>query len=402
MKSLLLLFAFIFAVSSNLLSQGMISIAPFDKYGKLPSKDIQPISDEEKEQLALIKSEIGKMDKGNNLNYYKSSIDRINGLLNDPDDPLNSYGKMLAFSLLKDIYLTHIISDDTCIYNSEKYSDEHEYDFYPTYDEESENNRIYALKLTKGMQVLNGFIDSAMFYADEERLTYFSKLRVQLMENTGYREIMNFEYHPPVEEEDEFDENWLHDLYNLDKQIKEMVVTKESGPAKIQLNKLLDAHRETNFNPFTGYINLGLGATSMFGKEAWFGGEFTVGYGSNKNLFLFFEPLTGEPNSNINFIKLNYQQSLNSDKKDYSFSIFNGAKIHLLSMNIAQFGWQTGSNFGDKARWFYRPEVGITYGCFTLRYGYNLMFNKSIRGFTEKNILTFKISYPLVRLGNYQ
>lgn len=55
----------------------------------------------------------------------------------------------------------------------------------------------------------------------------------------------------------------------------------------------------------------------------------------------------------------------------------------------------------DKMKWFYRPEIGISYGIFNLSYSYNLTFDKSIRFATEKNMFTFGISYPLVRIGDY-
>ncbi|NDA64361.1 MAG: hypothetical protein EBX50_20385 [Chitinophagia bacterium] len=85
-------------------------------------------------------------------------------------------------------------------------------------------------------------------------------------------------------------------------------------------------------------------------------------------------------------------------KQDFLFHVLSW-KHPLININLVQFGLHRGIT--DKEKWFYRPELGLSYGIFKASYSYNLTFDKAFRPNTEKHLFTFGISYPLVRLGAY-
>jgi hypothetical protein len=409
MKLLLKLTFAYFLINNSLYAQKkVIGLPPFESYGERPMQEILPKTAVEKAQFRLIQSVL-KIEENydDNQAMCLRQIKQLQQLINSKDSKLNGYGKMLAFIRIADIYINDLQKVDTCIFNAKIDYYDDEYNEYPEYEAHLKENRKFAEQMTNGVIVINALIDSAVYYTNAERKPYFDKLRVYFMENSGYREVMNYEYARPLNNEDMEPDYFSYDfepyeLSELKAQIEQISNVNGSYNASIQLERMLASYTESKFNPYTGYNAIGIGITGMAGKELWIGGEISIGGTTNKKHWQAVNSLTQEVNASFNGLKLSYMQSMNTEKTDFSFSLFNISKFAFLSIELLQFGKQNGPEFGDKARWFYRPEIGFTHGIFSLKYGYNLMFNKGIRSFTEKNLLTFKISYPLIRISDYR
>ncbi len=157
---------------------------------------------------------------------------------------------------------------------------------------------------------------------------------------------------------------------------------------------------ETNYYPYNDYMGLSLGFTSIYGKDLWIGGEFSVDAVANKNPFQIINRLSSELNYRTSNMGVSYMKNLRTNTNDLAFFPSRITNLFFLNFNLLQFGFQWGDQFIDNSKyWFYRPEIGISYGIFSLTYGYNAMFNKSVRDLTEKSIVSFKISYPLIKVG---
>jgi hypothetical protein len=169
---------------------------------------------------------------------------------------------------------------------------------------------------------------------------------------------------------------------------------------EVALN-FLNTINETDFNPFTVYRAISPGINTSFGKEFWYG--FELSYSPRKE---FYNPLTVR-HPFLGY-KTGYRGSLlgikllvNPDlsKKDLLFTVMDYHLTDFIYMNPFQFGWHLlGQN---NMKMFGRAEFGIHYSIFTLTYGYNYTFNEEMRPFTEKHMVNFTISYPLLRLGKY-
>jgi hypothetical protein len=161
----------------------------------------------------------------------------------------------------------------------------------------------------------------------------------------------------------------------------------------------LDDEERTNYVPFSSFVAIGLGATGAIGKGNWFGYEFSDEYVEYTNPFLWSHAVSGSPHFRFSFFGTSYLINMNDrSKQDLLFDVLN-FKHPLLNINLIQFGIHYG--VADKGKWLYRPEIGLSYGIFKANYAYNLTFDKSVRSLTEKNLFTFGISYPLIRIGKY-
>ncbi len=163
----------------------------------------------------------------------------------------------------------------------------------------------------------------------------------------------------------------------------------------------LDTKKTTKYNPFFTYDAYGLGISSSIGKEQWLGFEFSYDpVMETANPFKRYNPLLGyRMDTRISWISWTMLFNKNKDKIDFLFSICDVKNYNGFKVNLVQFGLHSSTQFNSKL--FYRPEIGYTFGIFTLSYSYNFTFDKAIRSSTEKNMLNFSISYPLIRLGKY-
>ncbi len=161
----------------------------------------------------------------------------------------------------------------------------------------------------------------------------------------------------------------------------------------------LEDKKSTDYVPFSSFGGIGVGAVGAYGKDTWAGYEISAEHVEYHNPFLLIHPLSGLPHLRFSLIGTSYLWNMNDrSKQDLTIHILN-FKHPLLNINLIQFGAHYG--LADKGKWFYRPEIGFSYGIFKLGYSYNLTFDKSLRSQTEKSMLTFGISYPLFRLGDY-
>jgi hypothetical protein len=157
--------------------------------------------------------------------------------------------------------------------------------------------------------------------------------------------------------------------------------------------------KTTEFVPFSSFNGIGIGAVGAYGKGTWAGYEITDEYVSYSNPFMLNHRISGGSHIRGSLFGTSYLWNMNDrSKQDLTIHILN-FKHPYLNINLIQFGAHYG--LADKGKWFYRPEIGFSYGIFKLGYSYNLTFDKSFRSQTEKSMLTFGISYPLFRLGDY-
>lgn len=182
---------------------------------------------------------------------------------------------------------------------------------------------------------------------------------------------------------------------------KKLLPQNLNGDERKVAQNFLTTMNETDYNPFVSYKAICSGINTSLGKDFWYG--FELSYDPYQE---FYKPRN--PKHPFLGYKRDYRGSLlgikllvNQDlsKKDILFSVMDYHLTDYIYMNPFQFGWHL---YGlNKNEMFMRPEFGIHYSIFTLTYGYNYTFNEEMRPFTEKHMVNFTISYPLLRLGKY-
>jgi hypothetical protein len=269
--------------------------------------------------------------------------------------------------LIKMQYLTlYIVKKDDKVYN--------------LYRSEMENYPDF-----KGVKEICDILDEIITLNLSEKTNRFLKnLRLEYIYESGaFDEI----------DPENYDWYYKSDLKNLEKNSN---ISKE----KLEIaNIFVKEMNDSKFIPFDSYIALGLGITGAIGKSEWIGYELSDDMVDNIN------PFKGNLLSESYYFRFNYFSTSylwnlrDRSKQDLLFSAFN-LRNPFIHAKLIQFGIHSG--ISDKLKWFYRPEIGLSYGIFHLSYSYNLAFDKSVRSLAEKNMLTFGISYPLIRIGGYE
>lgn len=269
--------------------------------------------------------------------------------------------------LIKMQYLTlHIVEKDNNVYNLYKSEREHFPDF-------------------KGVKEICDLLDEIIILNLSEKTNRFIKnLRLEYIYESGAFDDIDTE---------NYDWFYKSELNSLEKNTNLSQEKRDIG------NLFVKEMNDSKFIPFDSYIALGLGITGGIGKSEW------IGYELSDDLVDNINPFRGNLLSDSYYFRLNYFSTSylwnlrDLSKQDLLFSAFN-LRNPFIHAKLVQFGLHSG--ISDKLKWFYRPEIGISYGIFHLSYAYNLTFDKSVRSSTEKNMVTFGISYPLIRIGGYE
>jgi hypothetical protein len=227
------------------------------------------------------------------------------------------------------------------------------------------------------LEVLAWF-DKAINYAgDAGSKSYLKKGRMHYIVDEGFFYAI-------------MDENNL-DYSSL---IKSIAGLKNSPDEKRILELLNVDYNTLGYVPFGHYWGLNTGLIYSFGKDSWIGGEIGIDYVEDKNPFKNYY--------RFSWLSMSFQHNLNTGSNDISFDAIKLRQTGIFNLNASQFGFHQGLPGVDGVKWFYRPEIGLSYGPFSVSYAYNLTFNKDIRSLTEKNMLVVKFSYPFIRISRYQ
>lgn len=356
----------------NVNAQFFIGIPFLDRCRKMSKCDLcNPKSSKTIEYLdsldVLLNQAIGNDDKLSALNQLKiidDEIVRFNSMYatHQPDLTVEKeiYGRLLITKTK--LLIQSVIEKDNKVYNL-SFTD---YEDYPNF---------------KGVSEINGLIDEMIsLNISESTNEYLRELRMKYMyESYAF---------------DMIDEDFTWYSNQSIKSIKGVDDDRRNA-AKV----FLEDEKATNYVPFSSFVALGVGATGAIGKGTWIGYELSDEMVEYTNPFLLSHAISGSPHFRFSFFGTSYLINMNDrTKQDLLFDVLN-LKHPLLNVNLIQFGIHYG--VADKGKWLYRPEIGLSYGIFKASYAYNLTFDKSVRSLTEKNLFTFGISYPLIRIGGY-
>lgn len=252
---------------------------------------------------------------------------------------------------------------------------------YSPYRSDYFNNSATSLKLSRkeidgAMEVLMWF-DKAINYAgDAGSKSYLQKGRMHYIVDEGiFYAIM--------------DEKNL-DYSSLSKSVAGL---KDNSDEKRILELLNVDYNTSGYVPFDNYSGLNTGFIYSYGKDSWIGGEIGIDYVDDKNPFKNYFRMSA--------LSISFQHNLNTGSNDISFDAIKFRQVGFFNLNITQFGFHQGLQGVDGVKWFYRPEIGLSYGPFSVSYAYNLTFKKDVRSLTEKNMLVVKFSYPYIRISKY-
>jgi hypothetical protein len=301
----------------------------------------------------------------------------------------------LLLVLKVDLLVNEIVEENGNLYNLSRSLD---YDRYPNFI---------------GVTKINDLIEEIIaLNINEKTNTFFRELRMKYMIESSA-----------------FDENNVRNTYNnykTEPNLKivlkyELLMNKED--TTFSMNKIFDPYKSyikpptnsmlqsnatkqffldeklTGYVPFNSFSGVGIGGIGSIGKDFWSGFEISLEYVDYTNPFSYSNPISDSPHFRFSLFGISYLYNTTvREKRDFSFNFFNFRHPYV-NLNLLQFGLHKGVL--DDSKWYYRPEIGFSYGIFKASYSYNFTFNKIARSLTEKSLFTFGISYPLIRIGKY-
>jgi hypothetical protein len=378
-KILLTLIATSFVFSS----QGQFGIAL--KNSSIKCKAFKDISSEEKYKIETAYNE------GFNDTTYKMNVEPLINLYKQNQSTLSNIGQLYLIDKIIDTYIMDIIIDDSCIYNlNQTVFGQLNLGFETFTKIELEVHSIRLAMAQRGFEVLNYYFNTAINLADEETKNYFRKKR------------LNYIAHTPLLDE-LYEKNFLKDFQDGESwKLNNLSETIQNGIDKdINMSAFKQAKEDyaaTNFNPKTDYVGLNLGFSSFYSRDLSLGGEVSADWVQFANPFKFYDSFSSDFALRFSILGAGYHQNITT--KDNDFSFYALRLTNTIFFNVAQFGVKWGPSFpSDKAYWYMRPEFGFSYAIFSFTYGYNFMFDESVRDLTDRSVINFKISYPLIRLS---
>lgn len=244
-------------------------------------------------------------------------------------------------------------------------------------------------KAKKGALEIIDLFDKAIEYAEDEASKKFLK-----------RARMHYIVHTDL-----YDElSYLHNFdqyYTLNESIENL-----KGADKIIVETLNNDYVSTGSVPFTKYNGINFGINMLQGRSSWIGGEISLDQAGHPNPFkMTRSQISYAENFHVSLMGLGFSKNLSNESFDITGYLVNvrkssfGIISNVFSANLVQFGFHKGYSAGNS--WFYRPEIGLSYGPISLCYGYNVVFKKAVRPFTESHFVTLKLNYPMIRTSKY-
>lgn len=281
-------------------------------------------------------------------------------------EKLNSEKVILARLLLNKVKLLveDVIDEKGIVYNLAR----SEYESYGSFQGVNEVNALMEEIITLNIS------EATNQYCRELRLKY-------MVESNAFNDI-----NPE-------DESWFYDE-KIEKKLKNFPEDKI-----VAAETFLKDAKSTSFVPFNSFSAIGMGVAGALGRNSWIGYEMSWDFVEYINPFKWLKNVSGIPHQRESLFSCSFLFNANNpNQKDLTFSTLH-LRHPFININVSQFGLHYG--IASKGKWFYRPELGLSYGIFRASYSYNLTFDKTVRSQTEKHLFTFGVSYPLIRIGGY-
>ena len=393
-KIMRLIYTFLFILFINLLhgQKHAIGLPFFDTRSPKLDCTFCNLNDVDKEILKEVYAET----LGEEILECKEII--LNSISKNNSDNLNGRLIMYLFSLLGE-YSPDYSLNDSLIYN-----------ISGAWYIDNDSGNYFKQNEIRGTLYMIDLMDKGLAYAKTpetaarlniERFFYLSQSNVlDKLSLTPNEYIAN--YNELKAEVDPSIEMQIMEKYLEDKIAFYNVLSKnqtENNFDKLDKGEIEKKYKEIDriTGPFEYRRNyyLAPGVEYLVGKSNWITSELAFGV-RDRNIPYGLDLIPFK----FNFINVGINHDTKANRREYFISPLE-LKMKYFMLSAYRFGIHDSQLSSFKKGFFYRPEIGFHYGIFDVSYSYNLTFNKEIRPFTEKHLLSVGISYPLFRIGKY-
>ena len=96
----------------------------------------------------------------------------------------------------------------------------------------------------------------------------------------------------------------------------------------------------------------------------------------------------------MGFLNVSYLSNISTKDYDLSFSLFQFTSP--IVFNVTKFGFHK-SVIADQKYWYYRPEIGIGWNCFSIYYSYNIAFQNTAASFAQRHLVNLRIAIHIAK-----
>ncbi len=162
------------------------------------------------------------------------------------------------------------------------------------------------------------------------------------------------------------------------------------------------AYVQTNFQGDEDLLSITPSINYKRDNAHWVGGEIALEFSSNRYMYrpYRFERLDGYARMSFFHFGVNFQ--LPSDGlREYYFGLTRFSNLFGLYCKLVQFGFIRNIPNINKSAWFYKPQIGLSYGNFQIYYSFTHVFEKELRYVVPNHALNLRFSLPLYRIQQY-
>lgn len=368
----------------------------------------QPKSKSQREELNFIYKRIPAFtEKDYETNAFISHIDSLVRSI-ERNDKVSNYGKSAAYYELFR-YKAKFSSFDGKIYNYTKAMSvlRHgdldttvfnllEIDSSNFYFHRRGYEWIKDTAVFLGALEIIGDYQQAMFYANKDEKHY---LRISLLHYVESSKLFRFLDHV-IKRKD-----WLYkDYYFLEPATCQLYLDSlDENKLTPLIRQILitvnEAYSESKYFGDQNLLSITPSLNYKYDENHWIGGEIALDLSSNRYLY---RPYRNRGYARMSFFHFGVNFQLPSDGlREYYFGITRFSNLFGLYCKLVQFGFIRNIPNINKSAWFYKPQIGLSYGNFQIYYSYTHVFEKELRYVVPKHALNLRFSLPLYRIQQY-
>lgn len=256
----------------------------------------------------------------------------------------------------------------------------------------------YTHTIAAGLEVISAFETAAFLASDEDRKI----ILIHLLDYAFTSRLLSYVFHQ-VYERDLMDK-MVYDvlLMSIPNYCALLKQTDEVLPYKRILMSVYHAYVETNYCGDNEFIHLTPAFNARYDAAYWIGGEVALDFSVHRYLYAWRLVRDDMPNVRISTFHFGMNVNLNqTNQREFYFGLLRLSHLHFFHLKLVQFGFIQNVPDTEQNLWFYRPQVGLSYGNFQLFYSFTQALKKDYRQLIPRHAINLRIVLPYFRVANY-
>lgn len=323
----------------------------------------------------------------------------------DTSNQLTEFGKAQVYYRVASDMIRYSLESDKNIYNWNLYQRSVIRPSYELRDSRITRDSSYY-KVIAGASEVQKMLYKSREFTTEEGKNFIDFLWLKYLHQSGLFSLLETMTEEQAREskilstDDYFDAPSIDDWDYFLKKYGTLKIVQQAQPFIQDFTRI---YQRTGFNPKEDHNLLVPSFGYIQSKTRSVGADLALDRTNFRNPYrIFGRNFSGAYYTRMSLLYLGMNQNLdNSNMRELYFGFARFSQIAYVYANVYQFGLKQNLDPDKNFRWFYRPEVGFSYGNFQVFYSYTHIFKKDVRPLAEKHALNVRITLPYLRVGRY-